>query len=219
MLVTTTNDHDQRLVVDETEGEPDVLDGRAARRDRNRLAVLDAVIELFAEGQFQPLPSEVAARSGVSHRSINRYFPDNRALLRAAVNRQVEVGMPLYRIHAIGQGPLDHRVTEFVQVRLDGYEVLGSTARAANLLAVTSGYVRSELGVVRTLMADQVERQFALELAAMATDLRSQRLVAIDALFQFETLDYYRRLRGLSRDEAHSHLEGALRALLAPLVP
>jgi len=36
-------------------------DGRTARRDRNRLAVLDAVIELFAEGDLDPDPEAVAA--------------------------------------------------------------------------------------------------------------------------------------------------------------
>ncbi len=43
-------------------------DGRTARRDRNSDAVLDAVHELFVEGQLVPTVEEVAARSGVSTR-------------------------------------------------------------------------------------------------------------------------------------------------------
>ena len=39
--------------------EPSV-DGRTARRDRNREAVLDAAIELFAEGVLSPSATQVA---------------------------------------------------------------------------------------------------------------------------------------------------------------
>jgi len=190
------------------------LDGRSARRDRNRTAVLDAAIELFAEGNLQPSPSDVAARCGVSHRSINRYFPDGRMMLRAAVDRQVEVGVPLYRLHAIGKGPLDGRIDDFVQVRLAGHAALGATARAASLLSATSRIVRSELAAVRDLMSDQVERQFAPELNALDGDHRTATQVAIDALFQFESLDYYLRQRQLSVEEARRHLVLALQRLL-----
>ena len=189
-------------------------DGRNARRDRNRTAVLDAAIALFAEGNLQPTPAEVAARSGVSHRSINRYFPDTRSLLRAAVDRQIEVGLPLFKLHRIGKGPREARITAFVSMRLDGYGALGATARAANSLAATSRIVRSELGVVRQLMTDQVERQFAPELDELDDGQRAARLLAVDALFQFEALDYCCRLRGLSRPQAQRQLELALDALL-----
>lgn len=196
-----------------------VADGRNARRDRNRLAVLDAAIGLFAEGNLQPTPGEVAARAGVSHRSINRYFPDTRSLLRAAVDRQIEVGLPLYRLHAIGQGQLEDRIDAFVRMRLDGFEVLGATARAANMLAMTSRIVRSELGIVRELMSDQVERQFGRELGALDPVQRQASQLAIDALFQFEALDYASRLRALPRDEVHRSLATALRTLLQPGTP
>jgi AcrR family transcriptional regulator len=179
------------------------------------MAVLDAAIAMFAEGNLQPMPSEVAKRCGISHRSINRYFPDNRSLLRAAVDRQIEVGIPLYRIHSIGQGDLAHRVDEFVRVRLDGYEVLGATARAATLLASTVRLVRTELAAVRDLLSDQVERQFAPELEALPDDQRAANTMAIDALFQFETLDFYRRHRGLGMDETHDLLSRTLADLLA----
>ena len=48
-------------------------------------AVLDAVHQLFVEGHHEPAAEEVAARSGVSLRSIYRYFPDREQLLVAAL--------------------------------------------------------------------------------------------------------------------------------------
>ena len=62
-------------------------DGRTARRDRNREAVLDAVLELFSEDAASPAPDDVAARSGVSLRSVYRYFDDMETLIRAAMAR------------------------------------------------------------------------------------------------------------------------------------
>lgn len=194
----------------------DPIDGRAARRNRNRTAVLDAAIALFAEGKLQPGAGEIAARSGVSHRSINRYFPDSRALLRAAVDRQIEIGIPLFRIHAIGHGPFEHRVDEFVRVRLEAYDVLGATARAAALMAATSRIVRNELVAVRELLTDQIDRQFATELAAMPDSQRAASRMAVDALFQFEALDFYRRLQGLDRSTSRLLLTQSTRDLLAP---
>jgi AcrR family transcriptional regulator len=177
--------------------------------------VLDAAIALFAEGNLQPSPGEIASLSGVSHRSINRYFPDNRSLLQAAVDHQIEVGIPLFRIHAIGRGPLEHRIDEFVSVRLNGFEVLGATARAAGLMANSSRIVRTELAAVRELLTDQVDRQFAPEFAALPDVRREASRMAVDALFQFESLDFYRRIRGLDLPTAHLLLVGATRDLLA----
>ncbi|MEI2697696.1 MAG: hypothetical protein V9E94_04890 [Microthrixaceae bacterium] len=45
--------------------DPLITDGRTARRERNRAVVLDAVLDLFAEGGSpNPTPDQVAERSG-----------------------------------------------------------------------------------------------------------------------------------------------------------
>ena len=87
-----------------------VIDGRTARRDRNRDLVLGAVIELFREHQLAPSVSEVARRSGVSLRSVYRYFDDFDALVRAAIDQHQTAIAPLRQIPDLGVGPLDERV-------------------------------------------------------------------------------------------------------------
>jgi AcrR family transcriptional regulator len=174
-----------------------VTDGRSARRDRNILTVLDAVIELFAEDNLRPHPDAVAARCGLSPRSVRRYYKDGDSLLRAAVDRQIEVALPMYRLHAIGEGPLDGRIKNLIRMRVDGNEMLGSTSRAANLLAMDSRIVRERFDFVRDLMRDQIERQFASELKLRRKTKRRAILSAIDALLQFETLTFYRRQFGI----------------------
>jgi AcrR family transcriptional regulator len=93
-------------------------DGRTARRDRNRNAVLDAVLVLFAEGNLDPSPDEVARRSGVSLRSVYRYVTDRDDLVRSAIDRQQEKVRPLFAIDRVGEGSFAERVDAFVTARL-----------------------------------------------------------------------------------------------------
>ena len=64
------------------------VDGRRASRDRNLNAVVDALLDLFQEGNLRPGADEIAARSGLSRRSVFRYFDALDDLARVAIARQ-----------------------------------------------------------------------------------------------------------------------------------
>ncbi len=189
-------------------------DGRSARRDRNRLAVIDAAIELFSEGNLRPTSAEVALRCGLSQKSVSRYFEDFDALIAAAAARQMETVFSLFQIHAIGAGALERRIDDFVQVRLKAHEVMGGTAQAANLLAFNQPSVRKHLDEAQRLARKQVELQFAAELDLLPAARRESRTAAIDALLQFDSLDYFRQRRGFSLGVTHAILVDALTLLL-----
>ena len=189
-------------------------DGRLARRDRNRAAVLDAMIALFSEGDLDPTPERVARRAGISPRSVYRYFDDREALLRAAIGHQLDGVWHLYLLHRIGEGPLDARLAEFVGQRVRLYEVVGAAARATRLRAVTDEILREQLELTRRALREQVEKQFAPELDAMPARTRRARVAALDAVCEFEALDHYRRHRGFSTTETEALLVDALGALL-----
>lgn len=192
------------------------IDGRSARRDRNRLAVIDAAIELFAEGNLRPDSSAIAQRCGLSLKSVTRYFEDLDSLIATAAARQMEQFFPLYQIHAIGQGPLDHRIADFVRVRLKAYEVMAATFRAASLLALSQPSVQKHLIEARVLARTQIEVHFAPELQALTPAQRQSRVAAIDALLQSESLDHYRVHRGFSVSLTRSMLIDAIGELLQP---
>ncbi len=189
-------------------------DGRAARRDRNRAAVLDAVITLFSEGTLDPGPEEVARRAGLSLRSVYRYFDDRQALLQAAIDRQTDAVRPLLAIHAIGAGPLADRIETLVTARLRLYEATAATSRAARSRAGSNPTLGRQVALARRTLRDQVDRQFASELAALDPRRRRSLEAAADALLQFDTLDLYRLHRGLSVRATHQVLSDALHALL-----
>ena len=66
---------------------------------------------------------------------MSRYFEDIDSLIASAAARQMEIVFSLFQIHDIGQGPLERRIDEFVQMRLKAHEVIGGTSRAASFLA------------------------------------------------------------------------------------
>jgi AcrR family transcriptional regulator len=193
-----------------------VVDGRVARRETNRNAVLDAVIELFSEDNLEPAPEEVARRSGVSPRSVYRYYEDREALLRAAIDRRLEAVRPLLVIHRIGEGTFDERVDEFVSARMRLYQEVSATARASRLLARTNPIVREQVELTRTVLREQLEKQFAPELRAFDAPVRRARVAAADVLCQLEALDHLRVHRGLSPAETRRALVEGLLTLLSP---
>ena len=173
------------------------------------------MIELFSEN-LDPGPEEVAKRSGLSPRSVYRYFEDRDALLQAAIDRQVDMIAPLFAIHDIGQGHLDDRIDEFVAVRVRTYEAAADGARAARLRAPFSEMIRERVEMTRRIMTEQVDRQFATELEVLGDKQRRSKAAAVDALCQFEALDHYRVHRGFSATATRTMMADALHDLLDP---
>lgn len=193
---------------------PRVVDGRTARRDRNRTAVLDAVLDLFSEENLAPSPEDVARRSGVSLRSVYRYVSDADGLLRAAIERHLEHVAPLFLIQGIGEGPFEQRLETFVTTRLHAYEAIAPTLRASRLRAAHNDIIREQLADGRRRQREQFELQFAPELGRLAPQTRRAVVDAGDVLSQMDTLEVYCHARGCSRDEAAEMLLNALRILL-----
>lgn len=191
-------------------------DGRSARRDRNRNAVIDAAIELFTEGVLDPDPEQVAGRCGVSPRSVYRYFDDREALLRAAIERRFESVAPLAHIHEIGNGPLEDRIARFVDARLRLYEAVAPTARVSRRRAETSDIVRAQVELSRQQLRTQVQRHFARELRALPARRRRSLTNAIDTLTQLEGLDHSRVHLRCSVADTRSMLVDTLHLLLDP---
>lgn len=191
------------------------VDGRTARRDRNRDAVLDAVIELFTEGHVGLAAADVAERSGVSLRSVYRYFDDLEALARAAIARQMERFAPMAELDDVGEGTVEERIERTVAGRTALYEAIGPTRRAATQRAPANAMISEQLDRTRQLLQAQVEAMFAPELAALPAAERADLGAAIDVILGFEAFDHLRRARGLSPAATAKVVRGALTRLLA----
>lgn len=192
----------------------DPVDGRVARRTRNIDAVLDVVLELFGEEAMFPTIEQAATRSGLSLRSLYRYFADPGELLEAAIKRSRERAEEIGRLHAIGEGSFALRLDEFVDLRLRVHESFGSVYRATVANAARHQRIRDEMTHNRAVMRDQFEQQFAPELTALKSADRTAALAAGDLLTQIGSIEFLRSERDLSVAETKSVLISALRSLL-----
>ncbi len=182
------------------------IDGRTARRNRNRNAVLDAVIEFFREGNLSPGVHEVSRRSGVSLRSVYRYFDDVDALIAAAIRRHFELSKPFFTIAELGDGPLDVRIERFCTARIGLFEQVRTVYSAATVRARVDRQVADGLRWCRAQLSRQTEAMFAPELDAMSSDDLQVAELTLDVLTQFETLELLRGARALSVDETVRYL-------------
>jgi AcrR family transcriptional regulator len=189
------------------------VDGRNARRDRNRELVLDAALELFAEGHLEPSALDVALRSGVSERSVFRYFEDRDALLRAAVDRHLERTGPLFEIGGGHEGTIDERIARCVAHRLRLYRAVAPTARVAVQRAPTNDLIREQFDAARRRLRQQLATMFAPELAAMPAAQRRAAVAVADTLFQFESVEYLHEHLHLPPAQVADALRRALAAL------
>ena len=194
----------------------DTADGRTARRERNRELVLDAVLALFTEGHLTPAPTQVAERSGVSLRSVFRYYEDTGALLQAAMGRQLELVRPLREITDLGQGPFDDRVERYVAAQLRLYRAIAPTARASLVRAATNDAIAERFAAARRERHDQIEPMFEPELRAMPPATRRTTLAVLDTMFQFESVEHLHERLDLGERRTAEALRHTLRTLLGP---
>src|SRR5262245_29388188 len=100
-------------------------DGRRQRRARNRDAVVDALLSIVADGDLAPSADAVAARAGLSTRSLFRYFDDVDDLCRAAIARQHERVAGLLERPAVIDGTVDTRVRDVIDQRVELFDAMG----------------------------------------------------------------------------------------------
>lgn len=190
-------------------------DGRNARRERNREAVLDAVLELLAEGERATL-ERVIERSGISERSIFRYFASLEEFRAAVVARWLEKSAPLFSITPRPGAPLAERVKDLVAARLAFYEKTQGIGRVARAREQDDVLVEETLKQIRSRLRSQVEAYFAPELALRSPSGAAEAATLVSVILSFESWDLHTRGHARSRRQISGAWNRALLALLVP---
>jgi AcrR family transcriptional regulator len=180
----------------------EVTDGRRLRRDRNREAVVEALLDLYREGNLSPGTDEIAERAGISARSLFRYFEDVDALVRTAVERQQEHLASLYELSAAPGQPLPERVDRFVADRARLLDAMGPVGQLARSIAPRQPRVAAELGRIRAVLRSQVRDVFGPELQRIPEVDRDHVLAALDVACSWEARHLLRHDQGLGRAAA-----------------
>jgi TetR/AcrR family transcriptional regulator, regulator of autoinduction and epiphytic fitness len=186
-----------------------IRDGRNARAERTREAVVEALLELLDEGDIRPTGERIAARAGVSERSVFQHFRDREALFEEAAQRQYDRIMPT--LQAIDADlPLGQRIDEFTAQRARLCETVSGVRRGAILIEHESETVAGRLQWARKAKAKEVERVFAAELSGRDPATR-HALVAACAWTAWESLRFH---QGLSPAAARKAMKAAVTGLL-----
>src|SRR3954467_5526620 len=189
------------------------IDGRNARADRTRRALMEAMLALLDEGDLRPTAAAIAARAGVSERTLFQRFPDRESLFQGAALAQAERIGPLVKELPGPDTPVDERVKAFVAQRTLVLERVSPVRRAALQLEPTSETVASWLRAVRSGAAAEVARVFEPELTAAGSG-RSELLAGLVAAAAWPTWEALRSHQGLSVARAEATMRRMLGALL-----
>ena len=163
-------------------------DGRHERVERGKRAVFEALVELFSEGRYNPPVAEVAARAGVSERTLFRYFGSYNEVIAGMV------GYWYPRVqHYLNADPpagdLAARVLALVELRIEFSEKQGVVTRTSEALAhewpaaAMARYGRVELlnQQLRKWLGDDIKRVSDEKLVVLSTLLDIPNMEAMSA--------------------------------------
>ena len=188
-------------------------DGRNARTQRTRSAVVEAMLSLIDRGDLRPTARRVAERANISLRSVFQHFADLESLFAAVADAQLGRLTRLIS-QETGEGPLAERTRSFVERRAELLETITPVRRAALLQEPFSAELARRLRWAHDTARGEIERTFAPELAVVPADDGNEIVLALDVATNWSAWDTSRRLNGLPIEDSKRVMERTITALL-----
>lgn len=157
-------------------------DGRHARRERSRVAMIDAVFALVRDGKVPPTVEDVAARAGVSVSSVFRSFDGLDDMQREAFDVFQERYASLFESRVTSAMSRGERVAAHVRVRLELYAAAGPIMHIARQRALDYLPMAEGVGRSRSKLADQTRDHFRPDAAALTPAEAANLLSVIDSM-------------------------------------
>ncbi len=179
---------------------PTQIDGRRARRERSRLAVIDAMVDIIQRGDSVPTAEIVAEHAGVSVASLFRYFPNLHDLQVETTARFFDRYSHLFDIPYTGTGEFTERVGRYVNSRTALYDVVAPVARFARAQSSDRPHLAIAITQQRHKQAAQLRKHFAVELRDLSRATNADLVGVVISITSFESWDLMRT--DLSRSQA-----------------
>lgn len=156
----------------------DRVDGRTARRERGKNAVIDAAFRILASGR--PATTEVLAKeAGISTSSLFRYFDGLDDLIRQAAERFMAEHADLFESGPAPGADRAERIADFVDLRLRSIAELSIWAQRLEAAVLNNPQLGTVLEL-RSRSAAQVPRYFAPEVDRLPPARRADVVATID---------------------------------------
>jgi AcrR family transcriptional regulator len=187
---------------------PPRIDGRTARSERTRNAIVDAHVSLITDGDLRPTADRIAKLAGVSLRALWSHFADMEALFAASGERILE------RRDAAFQPippdlPLIERITAYCHQRARLLEQIAPAAKASALKEPFSPALQRYRKLHVQRVRDELRTLFAAEIGD-DEDL----LISLTAVSVWNHWDTLRTPLELSPEQARASLARTITALL-----
>jgi AcrR family transcriptional regulator len=192
-------------------------DGRPKRSERTRQAIVQAYLDLLREKQRRPTAPLIARRAACSTRSVYQHFSGLHALTLAAADDVFEQALA----HAAAPNvDADLRTRHKAQVETQAAvcERWLPLWRALLHYQSESKKVAIRIKRARAAMVARLELVYGPELSTLPVPERSQLLMAMDVLTDFESWGKLREGHGLSIEAARKVWMSAVEHML-PVVP
>ena len=187
---------------------PEVVDGRRARSERSKQAIIDASLALMEEGNLIPTAQQISDKAGVGIRSCFRHFEDMETLF-ATIDEQTRDSTEALFLGGDRAGTLKERIVHAIERHGEGYEkqrnmILSTAAQLWRSETLRKNYARYQRGLRKDL------DDWLPELKQLT---RSER-EAVDAIASFEMWHRLRYHQSLSKQATIEVLAGLLNSLL-----
>jgi len=200
----------------DTQAPPGRIDGRAARAERTRRAIVDAHLALIDEGNLKPTGERIAERAGVSLRTLWTNFKDMETLFAATSDRVTERQNALYKPVPVDL-PLTKRVEEFCAQRVRMLEMLAPSARASAVRQPFSKELRAARRRNIARVREEIETLFAEELETAGAG-REELLHALTVASTFAAWSMMRDELRLEPEAAGAVMSRTVAALLVAAI-
>jgi AcrR family transcriptional regulator len=190
--------------------QPQRVDGRTARSERTRSAIVDANLQLIQDGDLRPTADRIARVAGVSLRALWSHFADMEALFAASGQRVLEPRAETFEPVPVDL-PLANRIQAYCHQRARMLEQIAPTARAASTREPFSPALQEYRRIHMDLVHDELTTLFAAELKG-----KPELLTALTAISMWPTWGTWRDAMGLSPEAARAALTSAVEGLLSP---
>jgi AcrR family transcriptional regulator len=176
-------------------------DGRRRRSAQTRQVLIEAYLDLLRENQKPPTAPQIANRAGCSTRSVFERFSDTLALSLAAADYAFEQAAAQAVVPNLDTD-LPTRLKSHVETRAAICEKWLPLWRALLRYRSESEELAVRLKRIRAAMGARLALVYGAELSTLSEGERTQLLVVLDILTDFESWGRMREDHGLSIEAA-----------------
>lgn len=192
-------------------------DGRVARGQRSREAIVAAMLSLIREGVVRPSTTQIANRAGVTQRTVFNHFADVPSLMEEAASAQVDFvtrNMPPLPDSSL---PTDVRARQLFEDLAELLDAIAPVRIASYSFPVRLPEIESGIEKVRGLLRSTLAQTFAPELSGQSSAVFSEVLDELEVLADPLSWRLRRLLQGHSSQTAAMHAARSACMLLGSL--